>query len=338
MKHDEMLMMKVDPSNPEKETIAKAADILRHGGLVAFPTETVYGLGADALNPEAVKKIFIAKGRPSDNPIIVHIAELSHLEVVAADIPAKAVELIERFWPGPLTLIFEKSSRVPDAVTGGQNTVAVRMPKDKVALALINAFGGPVAAPSANLSGRPSGTTGAHVCQDFAGKIDMVLDSGPVAIGLESTVLDLSTQPPAILRPGAVTSEQLENVIGRVIWKEEGQILRRSPGTRYRHYSPKAEVILVEEYNKERIDQFIKEYTIKGKKVGLITHNFYPHQGTERIIIKRMPQDLKEYARQMFSVIREMDNEGVDEIIVEEVEERGIGTAIMDRLRRAAAK
>jgi len=333
----ETLIVKVDPANPEKETIAKATDILKNGGIVAFPTETVYGLGADALNPKAIEKVFLAKGRPADNPMIVHISRLSQLAIVAEDITSKARDLIENFWPGPLTIIFKKTSKVPDIVTGGLNTVAVRMPADKVALELIKSFGGPIAAPSANISGRPSGTTGAHISQDFGGKIDMILDSGPVAVGVESTVLDITTIPPAILRPGAVTADQLESVIGKVIRSKNKQILKRSPGTRYRHYSPKAGIILVEEKNIDRIDQLIKEYLQKDKKVGLVTHHSRFHKYAENIIIKLMSQDLKEYARQMFAVIRELDNEGVDEIIVEEVEEKGIGIAIMDRLRRAAS-
>lgn len=336
MRH-ETLMVKVDPSNPEKEAIAKAAEIIKRGGLVAFPTETVYGLGADALNPGAVKRIFLAKGRPLDNPIIVHVADLEHLRILTDDMMAEAATLMERFWPGPLTLLFKRSAKVPKAVTAGQKTVAVRMPKNNVALALIRAFGGPIAAPSANLSGRPSGTTGIHVFQDLGGKIDLVLDAGPVEVGVESTVLDISTHPPTILRPGAVTTEQLEQTIGEVVMGKERQLLRRSPGTRYRHYSPKAGVILAEENNKEMIAQLIEQYTKEGRKVGVITRQPHFYQSNKKVIVKAMPPELKEYAKQMFAVIRELDEEEVDEIIVEEVEEKGIGTAIMDRLRRAAS-
>lgn len=332
------IVIKVDPLNPQREAIAKAAETMREGGLVAFPTETVYGLGADALNPEAVKKVFIAKGRPSDNPIIVHVAELEHLKLLTDNITPEAEGLIRRFWPGPLTLIFRKSARVPEIVTGGQDTVAVRMPKNNVALALIKAFGGPIAAPSANLSGRPSGTAGRHVFQDLGGKIDMVLDAGPVEVGVESTVLDISTHPPTILRPGAVTPEQLEPIIGKVVFGKEGQLLKRSPGTRYRHYSPKAEVTLVKPKDKQTITQLIEQYTRVGKSIGLISCHPYPGISNGKVIIKIMPQDLKEYAKLMFAALRELDGEGVDHIIVEEVEEKGIGVAIMDRLRRAAAR
>jgi len=248
-------VVEVNPSNPEREAIARAAEIIKAGGLVAFPTETVYGLGADALNPEAVKGIFVAKGRPLDNPIIVHVAELEHLQILADSIMAGAVALAERFWPGPLTLILNKSARVPNNVTAGRETVAVRMPRNNVALALIRASGVPIAAPSANLSGRPSCTTGTHVFQDLAGKIDLVLDAGPVEIGVESTVLDISTRPPTILRPGAVTVEELEGIIGQVVVGKQGELLRRSPGTRYRHYSPKARVTLVKEKDREIVDR-----------------------------------------------------------------------------------
>ena len=336
MRH-ETLVVKVDPSNPEREAITQAAEIIRRGGLVAFPTETVYGLGADALNPEAVKGIFLAKGRPLDNPIIVHVAQLEQLKILTDHIGAEAAALMERFWPGPLTLLFKRSVKVPQDVTAGQETVAVRMPKNNVALALIRAFGGPIAAPSANLSGRPSGTTAIHVFQDLRGKIDLVLDAGPVEVGVESTVLDISTHPPTILRPGAVTMEQLEPIIGEVVPGKERQLLRRSPGTRYRHYSPKARVILVDEKNKETAAQLIEQYTKEGRKVGVITRQPHFYQSNKKVIVRAMPPELKEYAKQMFAVIRELDEEGVDEIIAEGVEERGIGIAIMDRLRRAAS-
>lgn len=329
-------VVEVNPSNPEREAIARAAEIIKAGGLVAFPTETVYGLGADALNPEAVKGIFVAKGRPLDNPIIVHVAELEHLEILADSIMAGAVALAERFWPGPLTLILNKSARVPNNVSAGRETVAVRMPRNNVALALIRAAGVPIAAPSANLSGRPSGTTGTHVFEDLAGKIDLVLDAGPVEIGVESTVLDISTRPPTILRPGAVTVEELERIIGQVVLGKQGELLRRSPGTRYRHYSPRARVTLVKEKDREIVDRLVEKCRNRGRRVGIITRRPDFRQSSEGVIVKVMPQELEEYARQMFAVIRELDRERVDEIIVEEVEERGIGTAIMDRLRKAS--
>jgi len=336
VKH-QTLVLKVNPRNPESEVISRAAAIIKGGGLVAFPTETVYGLGANALDSEAVGRIFIAKGRPLDNPIIVHIAEAKHLATIVDNIPAIAIALVKEFWPGPLTLVLKKSARVPANVTAGQETVAVRMPRNKVALALIGASGAPIAAPSANISGRPSGTTGAHVFQDLAGKIDLVLEAGPVEIGLESTVLDISTQPPTILRPGAVTAEDLEPIIGKVVLGKQAELLERSPGTRHRHYSPKARVTLVKEKDREAVVRLAERHAQEGRKVAIVTR--YPdiYQDKEGVVVKAMPQELREYARRMFAVLRDLDAVGVDEIIVEEVEEMGIGTAIMDRLRRSAS-
>jgi L-threonylcarbamoyladenylate synthase len=329
-------VIRVNPKAPQKKAILTAAEVLRRGGLVAFPTETVYGLGADALNADAVRQIFVAKGRPLDNPIIVHIASAADLGNLAKDIPAEARQLMDKFWPGPLTLILKKSPDVPDAVTGGQDTVAVRMPQNKIALALIKALGHPIAAPSANLSGRPSGTTAGHVLQDFAGKIDMILDGGPVVVGVESTVLDLSQKPPAILRPGAITHEDLTPILGQLTTETGPEVKKRSPGTRYRHYSPMAGVTLVEPGNEEAIAKLVKRYIEEGKRVGVIARH-YSSRKKARVMVRIMPQDLKEFARQIFAVMRELDEEAVDEIIIEKTEEKGIGVAIMDRLKRAAA-
>jgi L-threonylcarbamoyladenylate synthase len=329
--------MKVSARAPQKRLILTAAEALRRGGLVAFPTETVYGLGADAFNADAVRQIFVAKGRPLDNPIIVHIASVADLKALASNVPEVAGKLIERFWPGPLTLILKKAPGVPDDVTGGLDTVAVRMPQNKIALALIKALGHPIAAPSANLSGRPSGTTARHVLQDFAGKIDMILDGGPVAVGVESTVLDLSRKPPAILRPGAITQEDLEPLVGRVVMGRGAEGKKRSPGTRYRHYSPRARVTLVELGDEKAIAELAKQYAAAGKKVAVVARHF-TSSGRERPIVRIMPQELEEYARQIFAVLRELDELAVDEIIVEKTEEKGIGVAILDRLKRAAAR
>ncbi|MBN2099206.1 MAG: threonylcarbamoyl-AMP synthase [Dehalococcoidia bacterium] len=330
-------VMKVSPKAPQKRLILTAAEALRRGGLVAFPTETVYGLGADAFNAEAVKQIFVAKGRPLDNPVIVHIASVADLKALTSHVPERASLLIDRFWPGPLTLILRKSPDVPDDVTGGLDTVAVRMPQNKIALALIKALGHPIAAPSANLSGRPSGTTAGHVLQDFAGKIDMILDGGPVAVGLESTVLDLSRKPPAILRPGAITQEDLEPFLGRVVMGRGADDKKRSPGTRYRHYSPKARVTLVEPGDETAIARLLDQHAKAKRKVAVVARHFTAGGGV-RPIVRIMPPDLEEYAQQIFAVFRELDELGVDEIIVEKTEEEGIGVAIMDRLRRAAAR
>lgn len=330
-------VMKVSSKVPQKRLILTAAEVLRRGGLVAFPTETVYGLGADAFNADAVKQIFVAKGRPLDNPIIVHIASAADLKALTTHVPEEAEQLMERFWPGPLTLILKKSPDVPDRVTGGLDTVAVRMPQNKIALALIKALGHPIAAPSANLSGRPSGTTAGHVLQDFAGKIDMILDGGPVTVGVESTVLDLSRKPPAILRPGAVTREDLAPLLGRVVMGRGTESRKRSPGTQYRHYSPRARVTLVEPDDEKAIATLVERHAKEGKKVAVVARHFSSGRSA-RAIVKIMPQDLEEYARQIFAVLRELDELAVDEIIIEKTEEKGIGVAIMDRLKRAAAR
>jgi len=329
--------MKVSPKAPQKKLILTAAEVLRRGGLVAFPTETVYGLGADAFNADAVKQIFVAKGRPLDNPMIVHIASIAALEALTTHVPKEANQLIERFWPGPLTLILKKSPDVPEDVTGGLDTVAVRMPQNKIALALIKALGHPIAAPSANLSGRPSGTTAGHVLQDFAGKIDMILDGGPVTVGVESTVLDLSQNPPAILRPGAITQEDLAPFLGGVVMGRGAEGKKRSPGTRYRHYSPRARITLVEPGDEKAIAKLVDQYAKGNKKMAVVARHFTP-SGRARPIVRIMPQELEEYARQIFAVLRELDELAVDEIIIEKTEEKGIGVAIMDRLKRAAAR
>jgi L-threonylcarbamoyladenylate synthase len=334
----ETLLIELDPAQPDREAVDRAAESLRKGGLVAFPTETVYGLGADALDPQAVRKIFVAKGRPLDNPVIVHVAGPEDLAVITDDVPSEATLLMKQFWPGPLTLIFRKSRRVPEVVTGGQDTVAVRMPRNAIALALVRALGHPIAAPSANLSGRPSPTTARHVLDDLGGRIDIILDGGPVEVGLESTVLDLSRHPPALLRPGAVTREDLKPFVGEVAAGTAPALLKRSPGTRYRHYSPRARVTLVEEADQETMDRLAASYAGRGRKVGLLTHHPCSLQGDADVVVRSMPRDLKAYARQMFAVMRELDELGVDEMIIEGVEEAGMGAAIMDRLRRAASR
>lgn len=242
----------VDKENVRDEDLLEAAHIIRKGGLVAFPTETVYGLGANALNEEAAKKIYEAKGRPSDNPLIAHIAQCSELEPLVSEIPEAGRRLMEAYWPGPLTLVFPKSDRVPYGTTGGLDTVAVRMPSDPVARALIRLAEVPVAAPSANTSGRPSPTEAGHVYEDMNGRIDMILDGGPVGIGLESTIVDVTGPVPMLLRPGAITLEMLRETVGDVEVDPavSGPVTLdrkpKAPGMKYRHYAPAAELILVE--------------------------------------------------------------------------------------------
>ncbi len=328
--------------------IARAAAVIRAGGLVAFPTETVYGLGADALNEDAVRKVFLAKERPADDPLIVHIAHAQQLAQLARQIPQRAWDLAERFWPGPLTLVLPKTDRVPSVTTGGLDTVAVRMPSHPVAKRLIERSGVPIAAPSANRFGRPSPTTAQHVWEDLNGRIDLILDGGPTPIGVESTVLDMTQDPPMVLRPGGVTLEELRAVLGdvRILSSSASEEAKRSPGTRYRHYAPRAKVLLVEHGTVEAVLK-----GLAGKRVGVLLRSG-PHPalagtplpwvshgrgaGGEGLIVIQMPQSLKAYARRLFAVLRELDAQGVDVIIVEKLEERGLGRAIMDRLRRAA--
>jgi len=341
------IVLKIDSENPENEKIMLAANIIRSGGLVAFPTETVYGLGADALNPEAVRGIYLAKMRPPDNPLIVHIANKEDVYRLAEEIPEKAEILMSRFWPGPLTLVLKASNIVPKVTTGGLDTVAIRMPKHKVALALIKASETPIAAPSANLAGKPSPTIAEHVIQDLYGRIDLILDAGPTSIGVESTVLDLTHDPPQILRPGGVTYEDLKGALGEVIIhpaaiaRSEVHVEHaRSPGMKHKHYAPKAEMIVVEgEFNAviKKIRELAEQYSREGKKVGILATD-ESLKKYELGIVKSMGsrRDLKSAARSLFKLLREFDNEGVNMIIAEGVPQRGLGLAIMNRLRRAA--
>jgi len=341
------IVFKVNPENPDEEKINVAAEVIRRGGIVAFPTETVYGLGVDALNKEAVKRMYEVKGRPPDNPTIVHIAEFNDVYRLAVDVPEVAEELMKRFWPGPLTIVLKASNIVPRVTTGGLETVGIRMPKHNVALALIKASKTPIAAPSANIAGKPSPTTAQHVIQDFYGSIDVILDAGPTKIGVESTVLDLTTKPPQILRPGGVTYEELKEVLGDVIIHKAAKAKEnipidevKSPGMKYRHYAPKAELIVVEgETNKiiEEIKKLINEYSKMGRKVGVMATD-ETVKNYEMGIVKSVGSrsDLSTIARNLFRTLREFDDEGVELILAEGVPEEGLGLAIMNRLRKAS--
>ena len=302
----ETLIRKIDKNKIDEKVIAEAGKFLREGKLVAFPTETVYGLGADALKEEAARKTYAAKGRPSDNPLIVHIADYEDLKKIAVNIPPETDMLAAHFWPGPLTMIFEKSDIVPYGTTGGLDTVAVRMPADPVARALIRAAGGFVSAPSANTSGRPSPTTAQHVEEDLNGKIDMILDGGTVDIGLESTILDMTVIPPMILRPGAITTEMFEEVIGPVgvdetLLSDKSTQAPKAPGMKYRHYAPKAKLMIVEGDLREEIlaiRQLAYEADRKGHPVGVIATNetlpFYNHGIIKNIVPEKMRKRLQE--------------------------------------------
>ena len=339
--------LNLDPVSPDPEVIRRAGDILKRGGLVAFPTETVYGLGGDALNREAARKIYAAKGRPSNNPLIVHIADMEHLEAIAAEIPEKARKIASVWWPGPLTMIFNKKDIVPDATSGGLPTVAVRMPNHPIALELIRAAGGYIAAPSANTSGRPSPTIAEHVREDLDGKIDMILDGGEVRIGLESTIVDFTDEIPMMLRPGYINMEKLEEILGEVLIdpaildeNASENIRPKAPGMMYRHYAPKAQLTIVEGGEKEVVDRILElaaQSCREGKSVGIIaadeTAESYKDYDVKNIGSRETD---KEIARRLFRVLREFDDEGTDVILSESFETPRMGQAIMNRLLKAA--
>jgi L-threonylcarbamoyladenylate synthase len=327
----------IDPVTPDAGLIAEAAALIRAGELVAFPTETVYGLGADALNPEALSRVYEVKGRPPDNPLILHVANREQLALVASELPASAAQLIDTFWPGALTLVLPKTAAVPEVATGGLSTVAVRMPAHPVALALIAAARTPLAAPSANRSGRPSPTMARHVFDDLHGRIPLILDAGPTPIGLESTVLDMTCMPAAILRPGGVPQEAITAVIGRVQAVATLAQRRRSPGTRYRHYSPRARVLLVEATQTEMLQATVAEALRRGERVGCLLHRIEAGSVPSDVPVTRVDGSVTDYARGLFSALRALDALGLDTIVVEGVQEQGLGVAVMDRLRRAAS-
>jgi L-threonylcarbamoyladenylate synthase len=326
----------LDPNLPQQEAINLAASIIRGGGLVAFPTETVYGLGADAMNESAVQKLFEAKGRPADNPLIVHVCRRDMLDLVADDISQRANQLIEVLWPGPLTLVFKRRPELAPSVSAGLPSVAVRMPRNEIALELIRSARTPIAAPSANASGGPSPTTAAHVLEDLDGRIDLILDGGATSIGIESTVLDVTTDPPMILRPGAVTREMLTEIIGPVERAASGEELRRSPGTRHRHYSPRARVILIEHGSPELIAQICETHLTKGR-TAFIGHTPIAINDPRFNTIMLDPS-AEAYARSIYSALRELDQSGTTVIVVEGITDKGMGAGVMDRLRRAASE
>ena len=340
-------LIKIDREHFSSADVEEAAVLLRGGKMVAFPTETVYGLGANALDETAAKRIYAAKGRPSDNPLIVHIAEIDALSELAAEVPKEAYLLGEAFWPGPLTMILKKSSIVPDGTTGGLATVAVRLPSDPVARELIRLSGVYVAAPSANASGRPSTTTAQHVYEDLNGRIDMILDGGPVAIGLESTIVDLTGELPMILRPGYITKEQLEAVIGPVEYDKavvakqmQENVVAKAPGMKYRHYAPKGELTIYEgtqEAVVEAINTEITKRLSEGAVVGVLatdeTASAYVG-GTVYSIGSRKDED--SIAAHLYRVLREFDEIGADYIYSESFDDNPLSSAIMNRLRKAA--
>jgi L-threonylcarbamoyladenylate synthase len=347
LEHKKTKIIKVNPLELSLDLICFAAEIIKSGGTVAFPTETVYGLGADALNPDAVRKVFIAKRRPLDNPCIVHVANKEDVYKLAKEVPKVAEKMMALFWPGPLTLILKRSEKVPDVTTAGLDTVSIRMPNNKVTLALISESKVPIVGPSANLAGKPSPTTAKHVIDDLVGRIDAVLDAGPTKIGVESTVLDMTTYPPQILRPGGTPYEKLISVLGRVKLHPAALAERkiridkaRSPGMKHKHYAPDAEVVVVEgELNAiiKRVQELANFYLEKGKKVGIMatdeSKSAYNADVTKSLGSRK---DLTTVAKNLFRLLREFDEEKVDIIIAEGITPKGLGLAVMNRLRKAA--
>ncbi len=347
---DTKIIRIADPLNVKDSELTEAAGIIRAGGLVAFPTETVYGLGANALDENAARKIYAAKGRPSDNPLIAHISCMDELPALVSAIPETAEKLAAAFWPGPLTMVFHKKEIVPYGTTGGLDTVAVRMPSDPVANRLIRLSGVPVAAPSANTSGRPSPTQAAHVIEDMNGKIDMIIDGGPVGIGLESTIVDVSGGMPTLLRPGAVTLEMLTELLGEVAVDPaisgpvSADVKPKAPGMKYRHYAPKAQMTLVEG-TADKAAACIAREALKaaesGKRVGIIcteeTRALYP-DGVPGIVLRVIGSRGNEetVAHNLFAVLREFDDKDVDCIYSESFSGENIGRAVMNRLLKAA--
>ncbi|MBP3273861.1 MAG: threonylcarbamoyl-AMP synthase [Butyrivibrio sp.] len=341
-------VLQIDEQNIDEvaeKDLVRAGDIIKRGGLVAFPTETVYGLGGDALNPESSKKIYAAKGRPSDNPLIVHVADMEDLKAIVKEVPDSARKLAKAFWPGPLTMIMNKNDKVPYETTGGLDTVAIRMPNNAIALELIRNSGGYIAAPSANTSGRPSPTLARYCIEDLSGKIEMILDGGQVGIGLESTIVDLTSDTPMILRPGYITLDMLREVLGEVavdktIIDANSKERPKAPGMKYRHYAPKGQLTIVQGEQKE-VTQYInlkaKEALAQGKKVGVIgtdaTLDLY-HADVVKSVGDR--NDEKTIAHELFKVLREFDDENIDIMFSESFDDSGIGQAIMNRLLKAA--
>jgi len=327
-------ILRIDARNPEPAKVAVAAKTIRDGGLVAFPTETVYGLGANALDAKAVESIYKAKGRPSDNPMIVHIAEKADIfkfTKTAGKTFEIVNKLIERFWPGPLTIVAKKTSAIPGVVTAGMDTVAIRMPRHPVALALIKAAGVPIAAPSANISGRPSPTTARHVVEDLYEKIPVIIDGGDTEIGIESTILDVTSDVPMLLRPGKISVEELISVLGMVdvhpVVKGDATVATaRAPGMKYRHYAPSVDLVLVEGEPvtaNSAMFELARKYRDNGKKVFLMNLS---------------DKDPTEVAHKLFKEFRDCERRGIDVIIAEGISEKGVGLAVMNRLRKAASK
>lgn len=330
-----MQILAVDPEHPSPDVLERAAALLRAGALVAFPTETVYGLGANALDADAVKRIYAAKGRPSYNPLIVHVADTAAAMQVAREWPPRAARLAERFWPGPLTLVLPKRPEVPDAVTGGLDTVAVRVPAHPVALALLRTVGLPIAAPSANPSTRISPTTAQHVAKELGDRVALIIDGGPTTVGIESTVLDVSGDEPVLLRPGIISAAQLAEVVGEVLapGSAPGEgAPRRSPGMMARHYAPRARVLLVSPENEPMAHFAVREEHQRGAIVGALLRTM--DLAADHPL--HMPDDPAAYAQRLYGALHALDDAGCALIVVERVPDSPAWTAVRDRLERSA--
>lgn len=337
-------LITVDPKKPDMRKIRTAARIIKNGGTVAFPTETVYGLGANALNSKAVKKIYVAKNRPADNPLIVHISNQDDLAILAKSIPPIVKKIIAKYWPGPLTIILEKSDKVPKITTGGQKTVAIRMPSNKIAQLLIKEAKTPIAAPSANLFGKPSPTKAEHVIEDLTGRVDLIIDGGDATIGIESTVVDFTEKNPMILRPGKITQKELEQ-FGKILidpsllGKKRKKIVAKSPGMKYRHYSPDAKIIIVRGDSKKaaaKIKELALKFRTKDRRIAVLSTRKQEKIKSDLIIYLGKNKDT--IAKNLYAAFRKCDQKNIDIILSRGSEETGIGFAVMNRMKKAAYK
>lgn len=343
----ETKIIKIDREHPDKALLEEAGKLLREGALVAFPTETVYGLGGDGLQEDAAARIYAAKGRPSDNPLIIHIADRKALEILAVDIPELAYRLAEKFWPGPLTMILKKSNLVPYATTGGLETVAIRMPSDEIAREIIRASGTYIAAPSANLSGRPSPTKAAHVIEDLSGRVEMIVDGGDSDIGLESSIIDLSGEVPMILRPGFITKEDFKQIAAEVEYdravlatKPQESVVARAPGMKYRHYAPEGQITIIEG-KAENVVKKINELVAEQEQKGIRTAVLCAEETKEQYVCQHIYslgslKSEKEISAHLFAALRSFDTEQMEIIYSESFEKTKLAGAIMNRLRKAA--
>lgn len=342
------VILKMDENNIDMKLVKVAANFIKNGGIVAFPTETVYGLGANARDVDAINNIFKAKGRPSDNPLIVHVSSVGEVNGIVDEIPNVAKKLMDNFWPGPLTIIMKKKNDIPNETTANLNTVGVRYPSDKVANCFIKECQCPIAAPSANISGKPSPTNGQHVIDDLNGKVDCIITANDSEVGLESTVIDVTVEPPMILRPGGITKEQIEKVIGKVDidktinQKPEKNLKPKAPGMKYKHYAPNGQVIIVNgklENVVEKINQEVEKYLKDGKRVGILatkqTQKYYNYKNVDIILLgdRELPETL---ASRLFGALRKFDEDNIEIIFAEAVLSSGVGLAVMNRMLKAS--